>query len=102
MASQTQPDRTIHYTKLPASQGDKPGDVEYETYRREVGRLLAEGHEGKFALIKNDQVVGLYESFDAANVEGRKRWLWEAFCVKQLLTWEPILRIQGYDAPWRP
>ena len=37
---------TIHYTQLAEA---RPGDdfyLEWNTYRREVGRLLAEGHEG--------------------------------------------------------
>ena len=96
------PRQTIHYTKLPPPPPDEPVDPEYEVYRREVGRLLAEGHEGKFALIKGDQIVGLYESWESAQAEGLKRWLMEGFCIKQLLTWEPVLRIRGYEAPWKP
>ena len=41
---------TISCTELPAAQ---PGDVlsqEWDAYRREVGRLLAEGREHQFAL----------------------------------------------------
>src|SRR5712671_3923260 len=44
--------QTIHYTELPedASEGRIAG--EWNFYRREIGRLLAEGHEGRWVLIK--------------------------------------------------
>jgi hypothetical protein len=54
---------TIHHTKLP--EGD-PSDREYQTYRREAGRLVAEGHDGKWALIKGDDVFGVFDALDEA------------------------------------
>jgi hypothetical protein len=33
-----------------------------ETYRRELPRLLQEGHAGKYALIKDDQVLGIWDT----------------------------------------
>jgi hypothetical protein len=36
-----------------------PLETEAETYRREVGRLLAEEHAGRHALIKGDEVVSI-------------------------------------------
>ena len=35
-------DGTIHYTELPKSPTGTPIDVAWQTYCREVGRLLAE------------------------------------------------------------
>src|SRR5690348_1311625 len=57
---------TIHYTELPPS---KPGSVlaeEWETYRREVGRLLVEGHEGRYVLIKDGQIIGIWNQREDA------------------------------------
>jgi hypothetical protein len=92
--------RTIHYTELPPSQPDDPLNLEWETYRREVGRLLAEGKEGKFVLIKGQEILGLYDSWDAARDAGLERYLREAFLVHPVRTWEPLLRIRGYSLPW--
>lgn len=43
---------------------------EINTYRRELPRLLAEGEEGKFVLIKGDQVIGVWDTFDDAYQAG--------------------------------
>jgi hypothetical protein len=43
---------TIHYTELPEDTSEGPIAREWNFYRREVGRLLAEGHEGRWVLIK--------------------------------------------------
>lgn len=38
---------TIHYSELPEDTSDRSTAKEWNFYRREVGRLLADGHEGK-------------------------------------------------------
>jgi hypothetical protein len=87
---------TIHYTELPNA---KPGDTlyhEWTTYCREVGRWLAEGHEGKWVLIKGETVLGLYDTRQAARAEGLRRYLMESFLVHQIQTEEPVYRIRGF------
>ena len=93
---------TIHYTELPEASPDSPLHKAWNTYRREVGRLLAEGHEGKHVLIKDDAVVGLYESWDAAREAGLQRYVLSPFLVHQVQTREPILRLRGHNLPCRP
>src|SRR5262245_2142437 len=48
---------TVPYTELPAPRADSQLFQEWNCYRREVGRLLAEGQEGRFVLIKGEQIV---------------------------------------------
>jgi hypothetical protein len=85
---------TIHYTELPSGPPDKPPDVEWEFYRREVGRLLAEGHEGKWILIKGDEIIGIYDSRDAAMDEVYERYPFPRprVLVHQIQTWERLYR----------
>src|SRR5437868_3856214 len=45
---------TIPCTELPEAKPDSPLYHEWNYYRREVGRLLAEGQEGRFVLIKGE------------------------------------------------
>src|SRR5262245_5856700 len=70
---------TIHYTELEDLPPDNPLYREWVTYRREVPRLLAEGHEGKFALVKGTQLLGVYQTDNEATVEGYRRFLRESF-----------------------
>ncbi len=90
---------TVHYTQLAPTRPDSPLATEWETYRREVGRLLAEGHEGKFVLIKGTEIVGLYDTQEAARDVGVQRYLLEAHLIHQVRTEEPILRIRGHNLP---
>src|SRR5262245_26381755 len=90
---------TIHFTDLvPAGPGD-PLFQEWNTYRHEVGRLLAEGHEGRFVLIKDNHILGIFSSEEAALAEGSKRHPCQAFLVHQIREREPVMRVRGYNLP---
>ena len=52
------------------------------TFRRELPRLLAEGHEGRFALVKGDQVVSLWDTFDDAHQAGRDKFGFTPFLAQ--------------------
>ena len=91
----------IHYTELPEANPDSPLYREWNTYRREVRRLLAEGHEGKFVLIKGEEIIGLFDTFDDGVRAGRAKYLFGAFMVKPIYEREPLLRLRGYSLPCR-
>jgi hypothetical protein len=88
--------RTIHYTELPPSQPGSELHLEWETYRREVGRLLAEGHEGKHVLIKGTQILGLFDTHEDALAAGYQAYLRESFLVRHVQTRERLYFI-GYN-----
>ena len=83
---------TIPWTELPPADPNSPLAAEWETYRREVGRLLAEGQEGKHALIKDDQIIGIYETWDEAREAGLEKYLLQPHCVRPILSREPVIR----------
>ena len=87
-------DRVIHYSQLPAAESDSPIYVEYETFRREIGRLIAEGHEGRFVLIHANEIIGVWETDRQAMAEGYRRYFAnrEPFIVQEIATWQPLLR----------
>src|SRR5437016_11836680 len=58
-----------------------PLEREAETYRREVGRLLAEGHAGRHALIKGDEVVSIWDTQRDALRAGREKFGLEDIAV---------------------
>src|SRR5262249_17144730 len=88
---------TIHYTELPEAQPDSPFRAGWEFYRREVGHWLAEGLEGKWVLIKGEEVIGIYDTRDEAREEACKRYLIprQPCLIRQILTRERMLRV-----PW--
>jgi hypothetical protein len=57
---------------------------EFSTYRRELPRLVAEGHAGKFALIHEDQILGLWDTHELASQEGRRRFGLVPISVKKI------------------
>src|SRR5262245_40389996 len=91
---------TLHYTELAPALPGSPIATEWEVYRREVGRLLALGHEGHWVLIKGEQIIGVWPTEAEADQVRLQRFLMEPVLIKQVLTREPILRIRGYNLPW--
>src|SRR5205823_4698049 len=83
---------TVHYTELLPAEPDSPLAAEWETYRREVGRLLAEGHEGRHILIKGNEIIGIWDTDEEAYSEGRRRFPLEPILVHKIQERERMLR----------
>jgi hypothetical protein len=83
---------TIHYTELREANPDSPLYREWNVYRREAGRLLAQGHAGRYVLIKGEDILGLWETEAEALRNGYQRFLGEAFLVHQVQERERVLR----------
>ncbi len=92
---------TIHYTELPPAKQGEQLAVEWEMYRRKVGRWLAEGREGQWTLIKDEEVIGFFDTRESAMKEANRRYLIprQPFMVRQILTWESVIRCNWM---WRP
>jgi hypothetical protein len=93
--------QTIHYTELPedASEGRIAG--EWNFYRGEIGRLLAEGHEGRWVLIKGEEIIGIWDTEEEANQVRVQRFLMQDILIHQILTREPVLRGPTSVRLWR-
>jgi len=83
---------TIHYTELPEDTSNSPIASEWNFYRREVGRLLAEGQEGKWLLIKGERIIGIWDSEAEAHQVAVQKYLMQPVLIHQVLTREPVLR----------
>jgi hypothetical protein len=83
---------TIHCTELPEDTSDSPIAGEWNFYRREVGRLLAEGQEGKWLLIKGERIIGIWDSEAVAHQVAVQKFLMQPVLILQILTREPVLR----------
>jgi hypothetical protein len=101
--------RTIHFTELPEGRPDSPIAREWNLYRREVGRLLAEGHEGRWVLIKGEEIIGLWDSEEEASAVAYRKYLMQHCLIHQVRSREPIVRTSprfwgcpGSSSLWTP
>lgn len=83
---------TIHYSELPPGSPGTPLYEEWELYRRESARLLSEGHESRWILIKGREILGIFDTHESALREGTKRYRLQPFLIHQIVTREPLLR----------
>ena len=54
--------RTIHHTELPPGKASP----EWESYREQLPRLLAEGREGEWAVFRGREIIGFYRTREEA------------------------------------
>src|SRR3954454_1222445 len=79
-------------TKLPADL--EVLRTEIRTYLRELTRLLSDGQEGRHALIKGEEVLSIWDSFEDAYQAGRERFpLGEAFLAQ-------VIDPKFFSFPW--
>lgn len=64
-------------------------DQELKTYEREKEKLLSEAG-GKFVLIKESEILGVFASQEDALAEGYKKFGNEEFLVKEVIEIEPV------------
>lgn len=86
---------TIQYTELPEAKPDSPLYDEWNFYRGEVGRLLAEGHEGRFLLIKGQAIIGIWDTLEEAKAAALERYLMQPCLIHQVRSREPLIRVSS-------
>ena len=85
--------KTIPWTELPEDTSGGPLATEWNFYRREVGRLLAGGHEGKWLLIKGEEIIDMWDRREDAFAAADERFFRQPCLVRQILSREPLLRL---------
>lgn len=70
---------------------------ELETYKRKLPELKE--HQGKFALIRGDDVVDVYSSYEDAIKAGYDRFGLEPFLVKQIQSVEQVQLVTRLVVP---
>jgi hypothetical protein len=84
---------TIPYTELPDGNADSPIASEWNLYRREVGRLLAAGHENRWVLIKGEEIIGIWDAEADARAAALHKYLMQPCLIQQVRSREPIVRM---------
>lgn len=95
--SNLEPGKWIHYSELKPFPKPGPLSEAWDTYRREVAQMIADGHEGKYVLIHGRDILGYFDSNEEALSEGYRRFLVkkEAFLVHQVQTYEKLLVLRA-------
>jgi hypothetical protein len=71
-----------------------PLDRERAVYLRERDRLIESGHLGRWVVIRGEELVGVFDSFDDAMSAGYDRFgLDEVFMARQVARTDPIIPI---------
>lgn len=73
-------------------------EKELQTYNSKLQQLKAE-HEGKFVLIRGDEVVDTFSSYDDAIKAGYAKFKLEPFLVKQVRALEQVQFISRLADP---
>jgi hypothetical protein len=89
------PELRVHYTEFTDLPADSPIAEAWKTYRRELPRWLQEGLEGQFALVHEQELVGVFPTFVVGLQVGRERFQLQPFLVQPIQEWEPLLRTRG-------
>jgi hypothetical protein len=87
--------QSIPHTALPAGSPGSPIACEWDVYRREVGRLLEEGNESRWVLIKGDQIIGIWESETDAQAVALQKYLMQPCLIQQVRSREPLVRMSA-------
>jgi hypothetical protein len=86
---------TIPYTELPDGRADSPIATEWNFYRREVGRLLAEGHETRWVLIKGEEIIGIWDTQEEAEAIALQKYQMHPCLIQQVRSREPVVRMSS-------
>ena len=92
---------TVPYTELPSGSADSPIASEWNLYRREVGRLLAEGHENRWVLIKGEEIIGIWDTEEEARAVALHKYLMQPCLIQQVRSREPIVRMSARFWGWQ-
>lgn len=82
---------TVPHTKLPEEEPKDSAARDWNCYLRGIGRLLAEGHAGRWVVIHDAAIVGIWETEKEARAIAAARFLMRPVLIHQVQEREPIL-----------
>jgi hypothetical protein len=83
---------TIFHTQLPEDLSFDVAAENWNVYRHEVGRLLAEGHEGRWVLIKERTIIGIWDTEAEVKAIAAQRYLLQPVLIHQVCLEEKVVR----------
>jgi hypothetical protein len=86
------PPEVVELESLPDLPPGSPLETEWNTFRRELPRLLKEGHRGRYALIQGETVAGVWDTFRDGLQAGYERFGLTPFMVQPVVIHQRPLR----------
>jgi hypothetical protein len=83
------------HASLPDAEPGSPVAAEWEIFRQEVERLIREGYRGKFALVKAEQPILVWDTLRDAAQAARLLYGEGPSMVQQILPYLRPLRVGG-------
>lgn len=83
---------TIHFSQLSPDPPSSPLSTEWNFYLREVGRLLPEGHEFKWVLIKGEELVGIWHTRQEARTVVLHKYCGQSCLIHEIRRHEPLVQ----------
>src|SRR5205809_1077338 len=74
----------IRIDEVPDIPEAEPFAEEWKTFKREVFRLVNDGEIGKFAVLKGEQLVGVWDTLSDAELAGRRQFGDAPFLVQEI------------------
>ncbi len=68
----------------PLPESVKPLEREIRTYYRELPRLIADGHEGRYALIRDEELLSVWDTLEDAVTAGHDKFGFERFMTQKI------------------
>jgi len=100
MPAESLNEKTIPYTELPSLPLDCEYHHEWNTYRRNVARLLANGLEGTWVLVKGDNILAAFPAWKTAYLAGlamiAEKEIRHPFLLHQVRSNESASRLEEY------
>lgn len=62
----------------------RPLEREIRTYYRELPRLIANGNEGRYALIRDERLVEVYSTLEEADIAGHELFGLDRFMAQKI------------------
>jgi len=88
----------IDLERIPDIPEGEPYSREWQAFKREVARLMAEGQQGGFAVFQGESLVGVWDSLFLADQAGRRQCGGKPFLIQEI---QPVLKPMrwGYHRP---
>lgn len=87
---------TIKYSELPKERAADDAARNWNYYLSEASRLLAEGHEGRWLIVHEGAIVGIWDTEDEARTVASVQFLMEPVLIHRIRDQEPVIPVPTF------